>query len=173
MASDETSDKVQHCWNLNNPDIWWWWLWRYQQGDTTSVNCSHQRAYCSSARWYVSMDRHGGILLTGVNSSFHQICLAILQAESSSSKARGIGEGYDAFFRMKYIVRTSKSSLTCRTILRHGADGFTSAPNEGVLRTFMSLKPNRSQPGFNPRTLRQMDPDIVFKARNWENVSAL
>jgi hypothetical protein len=30
-----------------------------------SLSCGHQRAYCSSLRWYMSMGRYGGITLTG------------------------------------------------------------------------------------------------------------
>jgi hypothetical protein len=30
--------------------------------------------------------------------------------------------------------------LKCRKILRHGADGFTSHPKEGVLRVFIAFK---------------------------------
>ena len=36
--------------------------------------------------------------------------------------------------------------------LRHGADGFTSPPKEGVLRIFFALKIRRLRPGANPRT---------------------
>ena len=36
--------------------------------------------------------------------------------------------------------------------LRHGTDGFTSPPKEGVLRIFFTLKVQRLQPGLNPRT---------------------
>ena len=36
--------------------------------------------------------------------------------------------------------------------LRHGTDGFTSPPKEGVLRIFSPLKIRRRQPGLNPRT---------------------
>ena len=36
--------------------------------------------------------------------------------------------------------------------LRHGTDGFTSAPKEGVLRIFSSLKIRRLRPGLNQRT---------------------
>jgi hypothetical protein len=31
-------------------------------GETTYLNCGHQHEYCSSPRWYKSMERHGGIL---------------------------------------------------------------------------------------------------------------
>ena len=36
--------------------------------------------------------------------------------------------------------------------LRHGIDGFTSPPKEGVLRIFLPLKIRRLRPGLNPRT---------------------
>ena len=36
--------------------------------------------------------------------------------------------------------------------LRHGTDGFTSLPKEGVLRLFPPLKNRRLWPGLNPRT---------------------
>ena len=36
--------------------------------------------------------------------------------------------------------------------LRHGTDGFTSPPKEGVLRIFSLLKIRRLRPGLNPRT---------------------
>jgi hypothetical protein len=35
---------------------------------------------------------------------------------------------------------------------RHGTDGFTSPPKEGVLRIFFALKIRRLRPGANPRT---------------------
>jgi hypothetical protein len=43
-------------------------------------------------------------------------------------------------FALGSLFHTWKGSLTCRKILRHGADGFTSPSNEGVLRTFIALK---------------------------------
>ena len=36
--------------------------------------------------------------------------------------------------------------------LRHGTDGFTSPPKEGVLRIFFALKIRRLRPDLNPRT---------------------
>jgi len=36
--------------------------------------------------------------------------------------------------------------------LRHGTNGFTSPPKEGVLRIFSPLKIRRLRPGFNPQT---------------------
>ena len=36
--------------------------------------------------------------------------------------------------------------------LRHGTEGFTSPPKEGVLKIFFALKIRRLRPGLNPRT---------------------
>ena len=36
--------------------------------------------------------------------------------------------------------------------LRHGTDGFTSPPKEGVLRIFFALKNPTASAGLNPRT---------------------
>jgi hypothetical protein len=44
-------------------------------GETMSLNCSHHRAYCSSPSWYITMDRHGGKILTGENRrTWRKIC---------------------------------------------------------------------------------------------------
>jgi hypothetical protein len=42
-------------------------------------------------------------------------------------------------------------SLTCRKILRHGADSFTSLSKEVVLRIFIAVKNLWARPGLNPR----------------------
>jgi hypothetical protein len=39
----------------------------YQWDETTSLNCGHQRAYCSSQRWYMIIQSHGGMILGGEN----------------------------------------------------------------------------------------------------------
>jgi hypothetical protein len=37
-------------------------------------------------------------------------------------------------------VRTLKVSLTCHQILRHGVDGFSSPPKEGVMQIVIALE---------------------------------
>jgi hypothetical protein len=69
-----------------------------------------------------------------------QSSLEKLPAESSSSKAVGNSEGNYEFCLTKYLFNTSKVFLTCRKILRHGADSLTVPPQEGLLRTFVALK---------------------------------
>ena len=49
--------------------------------------------------------------------------------------------------------------------LRHGTDGFTSPPKEGVLRIFFALKIRRIRAGLNPRTwVRKAE---VVEGRHW------
>jgi hypothetical protein len=52
--------------------------------------------------------------------------LAILPSESSISKAGETGKYNYKFCLTKYVFYTSKGSLTCCKILRHGVYGFTS-----------------------------------------------
>jgi hypothetical protein len=40
------------------------WSWRVK---TASLNCCHKLTYCSSPRWYMSMENDGGMILTGEN----------------------------------------------------------------------------------------------------------
>jgi hypothetical protein len=52
------------------------------------------------------------------------------------------------------ILPTKHLFHACRVLLhavnlRHGADGFTSPPKEGVLRIFITLKFHRPRPGLN------------------------
>jgi hypothetical protein len=49
--------------------------------------------------------------------------------------------------------RKSRVLLTCRKIVRHGLDGFTSSSREVVLRIFVSLKNTSSSAGFEPAVL--------------------
>jgi hypothetical protein len=44
------------------------------------------------------------------------------------------------FCLTKYLFYTSKGYLTRRKFFRHGDDGFTSPPKEGVLGIFIALK---------------------------------
>jgi hypothetical protein len=56
------------------------------------------------------------------------------------------------------ILRTTRdfhgkcTDLLHAAKLRHGTDGFTSPPKEGMLRILFARKIRRLQPGFNPRT---------------------
>ena len=53
--------------------------------------------------------------------------------------------------------------------LRHGTDGFTSPPKEGVMRIFSPLKIRRLRPGLNPRTwvLKASTLPLDHRSRNY------
>jgi hypothetical protein len=51
------------------------------------------------------------------------------------------------------LFHTLKGSLTCRKIIRHGSDGFTSCPKEGVLQIFIALKNPSPSAGFEPENI--------------------
>ena len=57
----------------------------------------------------------------------------------------------------KFCLKMPDFHVTFRDLLhavnlRHGTDGFTSPPKEGVLRIFSPWKIQRLRPGLNPRT---------------------
>jgi hypothetical protein len=56
-------------------------------------------------------------------------------------------------FATKYLLHTSQGSSTCRKLLTHGIDGFTSPPKEVVLRILVAVKTPSSSAGFEPANL--------------------
>jgi hypothetical protein len=108
--------------------------------ETISLNCGHQRDYCSSLWWYASLENYGGMISTGENSWFvHKCSLEILTEELSSSEAGGAGEG-NAEFCLRRSVFLFVMSFNILQFLSHGADGFTSPPKRVLLRIFIALK---------------------------------
>jgi hypothetical protein len=57
---------------------------------------------------------------------------------------------------LRSIFHTFKGSLTFRKLLKHGAEGFTSPPREGVLRIFIALRRGwTSEPCINGKNANQ------------------
>jgi hypothetical protein len=55
------------------------------------------------------------------------------------------------------VVFRTQRYLTCLKILRHGADGLTYPPKEGVPRIFIALKNPSSSAGYEPTNLGSKD----------------
>jgi hypothetical protein len=55
------------------------------------------------------------------------------------AKQEELGSGNDYLAFRSIFVHSRRVFLTCRKILRHGTDGFTSPPKEGMLRIFTAL----------------------------------
>jgi hypothetical protein len=84
---------------------------------------------------------------------YWQSSLTIIQGKSSSSKAEKLCKEMVNLSLRSIFVYTPKRSLTCRKILRHGADGFTSPPKEGVLRIFIAVKNSSALAGIEAANL--------------------
>jgi hypothetical protein len=80
----------------------------------------------------------------------HQTSLLWLKQRHLVAKRRETGREVVAEFCLSVSLSCLKRSLTCRKILVHRADGFTSPPKEGVLRIFSPLEVHRSRTGLNP-----------------------
>ena len=63
-----------------------------------------------------------------------------------------VGEKCSDKFRLRIRFPRNSRDLLHSANLRHGTDGFTSPPKEGVLKIFSPLKIRRLRPGLNPRT---------------------
>jgi hypothetical protein len=110
----------------------WWWspCW----WGKTSLNC-HKRACCSSARWYMSTENHGGWCQLGKLPICPPECsLAILPVEPSSSKSKGSGQKkwwfclrnisfiHVEFFYMPQNLKTCGRRLYVPSKGRHAVD---------------------------------------------------
>jgi hypothetical protein len=131
-------------------DIWWSSSW----DESASLNCKHQLVYCSSLRWYMSIENDGGMMSTVINSWFlHQSSLVILLQSLLVAKQEELVKEMMSLALRSIFVYISKESLTWHKVLRHGAGAFTSPQKQGVLRIFIALKNPLPLTGFEPVNL--------------------
>jgi hypothetical protein len=86
--------------------------------------------------------------------TFSARCLHDQRRERPLAAEGGCLRGREMFRQISSRIRLPRNSrdLLHAATLRHGTDGFTSPPKEGVLRIFSPLKIRRIRPGLNPRT---------------------
>ena len=86
--------------------------------------------------------------------TFSARCLHVQRRERPPAAEGGTLRGREMFLQISSRIRLPRNSrdLLHAANLRHGTDGFTSPPKEGVLRIFSPLKIRRLRPGLNPRT---------------------
>jgi hypothetical protein len=70
-----------------------------------SVDCGHQRACCSSLRWYMSMERHGGMIVIGENQRTQR--KACPNATLSTTNPKLIDPGVNPGLRGERLQLTS------------------------------------------------------------------
>jgi hypothetical protein len=106
-----------------------------------SLNCGHWQAYCSPPRWYMRMENHNGMIMSTEENSWlvHQF-----SGKPTSTdiwyQVRRMGKRNGNLALQSSSVHTCKLFFTRHRILQHGASGFTSLPEEGVLWIFITLK---------------------------------
>ena len=86
--------------------------------------------------------------------TFSARCLHVQRRQRPLAAEGGTLRGWEMFRQISSRIRLPRNSrdLLHAANLRHGTDGFTSPPKEGVLRIFSPLKIRRLRPGLNPRT---------------------
>jgi len=91
--------------------------------------------------------------------TFSARCLHVHDARDPPAAEGGTLRGREMFRQISSRIRLTRNSrdLLHAANLRHGTDGFTSPPKEGVLRIFSSLKIRRLRPGLNPAILGTKD----------------
>ena len=84
--------------------------------------------------------------------TFSARCLHVQRRERPLAVEGGTLRGREMFRQISSRIRLPRNSrdLLHAENLRHGTDGFTSPPKEGVLRIFSPLKIRRLRPGLNP-----------------------
>jgi hypothetical protein len=80
----------------------------------------------------------------------HQSALANTSRDTDQQSREKLGEKCPLILPAKYLYHTPRGSLTCRKILRYGAESFTSPLKEVVRSIFITLKIHCPQPDFNP-----------------------
>jgi len=85
---------------------------------------------------------------------FSTRCLHVQRRERPLAVEGGTLCGWEMFRQISSRIRLPRNSryLLHAANLRHGTDGFTSPPKEGMLRIFLPLKIRRLRLGLNPRT---------------------
>jgi hypothetical protein len=79
---------------------------------------------------------------------------ALIAADTPSSESgKKTGEKWGLILSTKYFFHTSHGYSACRKGLRHGADGFISAPEEVMLWIFTAFKDPSSSAEFEPTNL--------------------
>jgi len=86
--------------------------------------------------------------------TFSARCFHVQRHERTLAAEGGTLRGREMFRQISSRIRIPRNSrdLLRAANLRHGTDGFTSPPKEGVLRIFSPLKIRRLWPGLYPRT---------------------
>jgi hypothetical protein len=99
----------------------------------------------------MSTEKHGGMTSTGKTDSFNRALSGYPNSSHQMANKEEHDEDDDEISLQSTFVDNYKCFSTCRKILRHGADGFTSRPKEVVVRIVIALKNPSPRPGSKLR----------------------
>src|SRR5215475_10246564 len=100
--------------------------------------------------------------------TFSARCLHVQRRERPLAAEGGTLRGREMLRQISSRIRLPRNSrdLLHAAILRHGTDGFTSPPKEGVLRIFSLLKTRQHRPSLNPRTWAPKANTLILDHRS-------
>jgi hypothetical protein len=135
----------------------------------SSVETYLLKRYIDDDQWRYSPDRAlaslMGIMIVcstmwGYQLHDRPILVTLIQPSktSSSNYQRLSWRSRETRVRILPSTNRARGVLLHAVNLRHGTDGFTSPPKEGVLRILSPLKNHRPRPGLNPRPWVQWQP---------------
>ena len=129
-----------------------------------------------SGDWYCSGTLHPGQILRGslplLSPAFRRSHFRYQVPPCSPRRERSQRRKVELWARIvsgnfaEMTTSTPFKDLLHAANLRHGTDGFTSPPKEGVLRIFSPLKIRRLLPGLNPRTWVQKASTLPLDHRS-------
>ena len=104
--------------------------------------------------------------------TFSARCLHAQRRERPLAAESGTLRGREIFRQISSRIRLPRNSrdLLHAPNLRHGRDGFTSPPKEGVLRIFSPLKIRLLRSGLNPRTWVLKASTLPLDHRSQESI---
>jgi hypothetical protein len=121
-----------------------------------SLNCSNQRAYCSSPRWYMNMET----MLEWYrqwetpDSSTRAVWKSYQQSHLVAKQEELLNEMMNLTLQSAvFFVHISEGSSTCHKVLQHGLTALLPLRRKACCGFLSPLKIHRPWSGLNPRTL--------------------
>jgi hypothetical protein len=103
--------------------------------ENTSLNCDHQRAYCSSPRLNISVENHGGMILAGEYSWFVHQSSCSPTSSHLVARQEELGEGSYEFGLTKYLCACFEGIFNmpkCLTTCCRRASHYTTEDDKGT-----------------------------------------
>jgi hypothetical protein len=128
-----------------------------QNAEFLNVTVNYWR--CLQGGYYDKSHTLRQLLITVYQSEFLSLLIhppelsGINQQKYLVAKQEKFGEKWRWILSTKYLFHTMHGSLTCHTVFRNWASGFTSPQKEVILRVFIVMKSPSSSAGYESANL--------------------